>query len=352
MEHPPIAGGATARPPGFTALAIAVGLAIAVAGCALPAPVASGKNWKIAPSYRVIHTGPGADQGYRALARRYEGEWRWREARDAWRKAAAEAPNDADILNALGMAEAGQGLYADSIAALRRAMAAAPERVALRNNLGYALLLAGRDDEARTVLRDALERDPEHQQARANLDRIDQVAVAVASTADRTAGNTAVAAAGIGPSQAPAAGSLQTIANLAPLQVRQMGSAVATGVPVVPVVATGVPVVATVVEAAALADLRAPVATKPRIEIANGNGNVGMAGRLRDRLSTRGVTGQVVLTNALPYNTATSVVRYRAGFVATAQEVANGMSQRVVIAPTLGGALNADVRVLLGRDQL
>ena len=349
MEHPPIAGGATARPPGFTALAIAVGLAIAVAGCALPAPVASGKNWQIAPSYRVIHTGPGADQGYRALARRYEGEWRWREARDAWRKAAAEAPNDADILNALGMAEAGQGLYADSIAALRRAVAAAPERVALRNNLGYALLLAGHDDEARTVLRDALERDPEHQQARANLDRIDQVAVAVASTADRTAGNTAVAAAGIGPSQAPAAGSVQTAANLAPLQVRQTGSAVAT---VVSVIATVVPVVATVVETAASADLRAPVATKPRIEIANGNGNVGMAGRLRDRLNTHGVTGQVVLTNALPYNTATSVVRYRAGFVATAQDVANGMSQRVVIAPTLGGALNADVRVLLGRDQL
>jgi len=351
MKHFPVECGAGRRLHGFTALAIAVGLAVTVAGCTLPASVATGKNWKIAPSYRVTHTGPGVDQGYMALARQYEGEWRWREARDAWRKAALEAPNNADILNALGMAEASHGLYADSIAALRRAVAVAPERVALRNNLGYALLLAGRNDEARTVLRDVLERDPEHRLARANLDRIDQVAVAVASSADKTSGNTAV---GIGPSQATAAGSVQTSANLAPLELRQTGSAVAPAAAVTPAapVAPAAPVVATVVETAEPVDLRPPVLTKARIEIANGNGSVGMAARLRDQLSTRGVTGQVVLTNALPYNTATSVVSYRAGFGATAQAVANGMSQRVAIAPTLGGSMNADVRVVLGRDQL
>ena len=110
MERSRNSGRAAASSHGLTALAVAMGLAVAVAGCALPGPVASGKNWKIAPSYRVTHTGPDAGQGYTALARQYEGERRWREARDAWRKAALEAPNDADILNALGMAEVSQGM--------------------------------------------------------------------------------------------------------------------------------------------------------------------------------------------------------------------------------------------------
>ena len=280
-----------------------------------------------------------------ALARQYEGERRWHEARDAWRKAALEAPNDADILNALGMAEASQGLYADSVAALRRAVTAAPDRIALRNNLGYALLLDGHDDEARTVLRDALERDPEHRLARANLNRIDQVAVAAASPADKTYGNSAVDP---GVLREPVAGSVQTTANLAPLQLRQTGPAVAPASPVVAIVETG----GTVPAAAQLVVPRTPVSAEPRIEIANGNGNDGIAGRLRDGLNTRGVTGHIVLSNALPYNTVTTVVRYRAGFVATAQDIADSLSQRIAIAPAPGGALNADVRVVLGRDQL
>ena len=363
MERPRNAGRAAASPRGLTALAVAVGLAVAVAGCALPTPVASGKNWKIAPSYRVTHTGLGADQGYMTLARQYEGERRWREARDAWRKAAVEAPNDADILNALGMAEVSQGMYADSVAALRRAVAAAPDRVALRNNLGYALLLDGREDEAKSVLRDALERDPQHRLARANLDSIGQVAAAAVSSADKTAG---IAAVDSGSVRRPVAGSVQTTPNLAPLQLRQTGSAVAPAAPAVADVAE-VAVVAAVVDVVDAVDAAAVVAlvaaagsvvtgaragVQPRIEIANGNGSVGMAGRLRAWLGSQGVVGRVVLSNALPYNTATTVVRYRPGFVTTAQDVAQSTLQHMEIAPAPGGALGADVRVVLGRDRL
>lgn len=320
----------------FTALAIAMGLAIAVAGCAAPATVASGKPWKIAPSYRVTHTGPGADQGYMALARQYEGELRWQAAREAWRKAALEAPDDADALNGLGMAEARRGRYADSVAALRRAVATAPDRVALRNNLGYALLLDGQDDEARTVLHDALERDPKNRLLRANLDRLDPIA-GMAFATDK---NPAIDA------NAPpltVAGRMQTTPNLAPLQLRQTGFTA--------------PTVAAPHAVATPVALAAPVAphvpsTAPRIDIVNGNGSTGMAGRLRTELGTRGVVGQMVLSNVLPYDTVTTVVRYRSGFAAVARYVADGMPRRADIAAGPGGALGADVRVILGRDQL
>jgi len=331
----------TGRPPrGLTAMAIAMGLAVAVAGCAAPVSVSSGKPWTIAPSFQVTHTGPGAAQGYMALARRYEGELRWREARDAWRKAALEAPQDADVLNGLGMAEARRGRYADSVAALRLAVAAAPDRIAIRNNLGYALLLDDRDDEARSVLRDTLERDPTNRMARANLDRIEQVAGVNLST-DKSPANSATGAATL---PTGVAGSVQTIPNLVPLQLRQTGFTAAT-----------VAAVAAAISPAASS--RAPVplrlaAVEPRIDIANGNGSTGMAGRLRTELATRGVVGQVVLSNVLPYDTARTVVRYRAGFAAVAHDIADGMPRPIQIAASPGGTFDADVRVVLGRDRL
>ena len=354
MERPGNAGRACASPHGLTALAAAAGLVVVVAGCALRAPVASGTTWKIAPSYRVTHTGPDAGQGYTALARQYEGARRWREARDAWRKAALEAPNDAEILNALGMAEVSQGLYADSVAALRRAVAAAPDRVALLNNLGYALLLDGREDEAKSVLRDALERDPQHRLARANLDSIGQVAVVAVSSADRTPG---IAAVDSGSVRRPVAGSVQTMPNLPPLHLRQTGSGVAPAVADVAEVAVvadvaAVAAVAEVIAAAGSVVTGARAGVQPRIEISNGNGNVGMAGRLRAWLGSQGVVGRVVLSNALPYNTVTTVVRYRPGFVTTALDVAQSTPQHMEIAPAPGGAHGADVRVVLGRDRL
>ena len=143
-----------------------------LAGCAAPSPPLS--TWRVEPNYRVSGTGPGVAPGYAALARQYEGERRWRDATEAWRKASLEAPDDVDVLNSLGTAEAGQGRYREGIAALRRAVALAPERAQVLNNLGFALLLDGLTEEAAAVLREALQREPAHRMARANLDRAEQ----------------------------------------------------------------------------------------------------------------------------------------------------------------------------------
>ncbi len=294
-------------------------------GCSTPAPEA----WRVAPLYHVSNA--GSDHGYQALARQYEGEHRWREARDAWRKAALAAPQDADTLNALGMAEAGQGLYGKAVEALRRAVALAPQSAQLLNNLGYALLLNGDPEEAKIVLKEALLRKPDHLLAMANLHRLEQPAQNASPAAEA-------------PPQprepSPPAQNLQSVPNVAPFSLRQTGLAAAE---------TATPAPAT---PAPTPTLHTAPALQPRIEIANGNGINGMATALRGWLRTRGLEQKPLLRNALPFNTATTVVHYRAGYLEAAQALAERMPQRVALATEPGGVADVDVRVVLGRDFL
>ena len=87
---------------------------IAVAAILVGCSTTDSKLWQVAPNYRISNTGASAEMGYTALARQYEGERRWAEAANAWRKAAAAAPQDAEILNSLGLAEARQGRFANA----------------------------------------------------------------------------------------------------------------------------------------------------------------------------------------------------------------------------------------------
>lgn len=159
----------------------AITLVTLLSGCAGPAPALTA--WRVEPTHRIEHTGPSAAPGYVALARQFEGERRWREASDAWRKASLEAPDDAEVLNSLGTAEAGQSRYREAIAALRRAVALAPERAQFLNNLGFALILDGLPDEAIALFRQALAHDPSHAMARVNLARAEQAVQARAPAA-------------------------------------------------------------------------------------------------------------------------------------------------------------------------
>lgn len=309
-------------------------LALVLGACSSPAPEA----WRVAPLYQVAHAGAhsaSTDSGYKALARQYEGEHRWREARDAWRKAALAAPQDADTLNALGLAEAGQGLYANAVEALRRAVALAPQSAQLLNNLGYALLLDGRDGEAEIVLKEALVRNPAHRLAQANLDRIGRTD-RLEQHADRANPPVPVPMEPSVPAQ-----NVQTLPNLAPLPLRQTGLADA---------APATPEGATVADAAPPAPLRGVPMVPPRIEIANGNGVTGMASALRTWLRVRGLPQKPLLRNALPYSTATTVLHYRVGYLAVAQELAGRMPQSVELAPTPGEVRDVDVRLVLGHD--
>jgi len=392
--------------PAMSALAVAASLALA--GC-MSTPDA---GWRVQPTFRVDQASlTGVGHGYLALARQYEGERRWDQALQAYRKAALEAPMDEEILNALGLAEAGQGNLARAVAALRRAVALAPERVQFVNNLGYALMLDGRVDEARGFLRLALTLEPGHARARQNLEQAEARLAAAppapaAAAAESTPAPSVPVVAAAEPEAAP---SLRVFSapNLPPLHVSRAPlepvSTAATTAPMFMPAALDLPLArvaepsmpepaaprvltlpnlppmqvgyaalpssAAPISAAApepmLAVVELPLAAiplaveataepaslpRPRVEISNGNGVRGMAARLAGWLRDHGVEGRSRLTNLRPYVSTTTVVQYGPGFAAQAQEIARRMPASVEVMAAVRSDARSDVRVVLGHD--
>lgn len=299
-------GSSTGRAPRRRAGALAV-LACAAAGslgltaCMAPAPL---QGLRVEPNLRLNHSGPGPAQGYVALARRYEGEGRWTEALQARHKAAQAAPADANIHDALGQARAADGDHPGAVAALRHAVTLAPEQPALHNNLGFALMRAGQVQQAREALLQALTLQPDYARALANLRRLD------AAAAPNPVQVSTVPQPASAPSQAPTP-------------------------PGDPMPQPEPPTRA---------------ATFHRVEIANGNGVEGMAACVADLLRRRGAAEAVRLRNALPYDTANTVVRYRPGHAQAAQVLASQLPGNALTLAGVDRADSLDLRIVLGHD--
>lgn len=328
--------------------------------------------WTVAPNYRISNSGATAAAGYTTLARQYEGERRWAEAANAWRKAAAAAPQDAGILNSLGLAEARQGQFTKAISTLRGALALTPQRAQLLNNLGYALLLGGQDQEAKTILNEALSLKPDYPLARANLQRAEK-SIADKSTLAAKSNkpesildppaqpetprlrNAADTARLISIETSSGHANLQTQPNIGALQIRHEGvvsdtagaksSAIVAPQPVAKT--NAVPIAAPI---AAPVEMPSAAPLHASVEIANGNGVTGMATWLSGWMSAHGLKRPTYLRNKLPFNTATTVVLYRPGYLKNAQELAKRLPQSVEVAPIPGGPVDADLRVVLGHD--
>lgn len=316
VDHPAL----NCRP---VALAAAL---LVLAGCASPPPEA----WRVVPSYRISHAGLGMAQGYAALARQYEGEGRWEDALQAWRKAAADAPDDADILDGLGIALSGQGRLDEAVATLHRAAEGAPASARRFNNLGYALMLSGRNDEARNVLHRAVALDPGHAAARANLGKLD-------------------------PRGVPATPRLAVAATSAPVAVLTLQTEPTAAA--LPIVDTPSARAHTATREDAVAKDEAPPSPPPppnlaalRVEIVNGNGVTGLAAWVGVRLQRHGLRQRARLTNLRPYDTPATVIHYRPGYAAEAGELARHLPAKVALVQQDDRATGADVRVVLGRD--
>lgn len=284
-----------------------------LAGCA-SAPLGA-PAWRVEPVLQVRH---GDGLAALALARAYDGEGRAAEALRTYRRAAAEAPHDAQVQSALGIALATQGLHAEAEAVLRRAVALEPQRAGALNNLGYALLLADRREAAREALQAALALEPGNARARSNLAWADgeRDVAAVAPVAPR-----------VEPPAAHPSGPFVTLPTTSAMVVQA--------------------------PAAAPSERPAePALPAYRLQIVNGNGIPGVAGRVRNWLSTQGIA-RGSLANLAPYRSASTRIEYRPGFIAAAQEVARRMpTPAELIALPAGGRPGADVRVVLGHDLL
>jgi tetratricopeptide (TPR) repeat protein len=90
-------------------------------------------------------------------------------ARDAFGRAAAATPRDADVHTALGVIAHLAGDYAQAASAFEAALALRPEDYSLWNKLGATLANSGRSDAAKGAYAHALRHKPNYMRAWSNL---------------------------------------------------------------------------------------------------------------------------------------------------------------------------------------
>jgi len=369
---------------------LAAGLALAA--CSTPDGPAA---WRIEPVYSA---GAGSQasvgQGYAALARVYEAEGRWQAALDAWRKAVAADPANADLHTSAGVALARGSQLEQAIEQFHAAVALQPDNARALNNLGYALALDGRDEQAAAVLGQALAVDSSHAAARANLATVEQrlalrlapelIHGAVPSAVAALAAAPAAPAAEVAPAddvpdkvmamllgKVPASSlmpvSVQTASNVAALSV--VNDAAAT-MPLVQgadasepmtLILSAEPTISAALQvsdqpvdpgAAATEPAARPAAARAdaRISIVNGVGVSGAAARVRRLLQEDGLA-VARLQNLLPYNQATTVVQYRPGRAELAHRIAQRIPAGAATQEVSAMDAATDLRVVLGQDR-
>lgn len=280
----------------------AVAGALAVMGCASVAPERPAGPF-VVPSQTVRH-GMDAEAHYRT-GRYFQGQVRFEQAIDSYRRVLAAQPQHVDALNALAVIYSLQHKPDLAEEAFMQALQADPQAARVHNNLGYHLLQNGRNAEAIAAFERAHELEP---------------------------------------------GNVNTLANLAAARTK-MGLPGET-----PVVAAAKPVAAPVAAPAALPS-PAPVAgpapaqdvVRGRLEIANGNGATGLARRVSGLVALPGNV-PARLTNHKPYGVQESRIQYVAGSERQAQEVNARLPSPLPLARAEALERDVRVRVLLGKD--
>ena len=253
-----------------------------------------------------------------------------RAALAAYREALLLLPALPDARNGAAVLHAQLGQLETARAMLQALSSEAPS-ARTYNNLGYVLYLQGDYAQAAAVLRQSLQLDNGQQPARANLD------LAIAALA-RSVGTLDAATAAVAPDLAP------TPAPAAPasrLQLTQLQpnvfalswrDAPVAAAPAVPLPAK-------------------PAASLPRLEVINGNGETGMAARMRGMLGGMGIS-VLRLGNQRPYGRQASSIVYRPGHAGAAAALAKalgGMPQ-LQASNEDGIGAGADLRLVLGKD--
>ncbi len=360
---------------------------LATAGCAnQQSPHAAA--WKVESVFNVSNGGRISEAHY-SLGRQHDRARAWALAVESYRKSVTADPQNVEAHNALGVALSRAGRHDEAVASLRAALALDPGRGHLHSNLGNALLRAGRPQEATLELKQAVLHDAADGIALANLrlalGQTDPLAFAARDPAGDPASQSPTSLTERAPVGLAAAASGERFTAPAPGH-HVATTPVAAGPP--SFISVSVPVAMQVVDRPTVPSLEAPATASfdnlqvlpqaslrlaatgvapspatfepqpttfaarsaPRIEIANGNGVVGMAARLGAFLRGNGLVQQALLSNLRPFNTTATVVHYRVGFRDAAARIVASAPYRMELAEAPGGIGNADIRVVLGRD--
>jgi len=248
-----------------------------------------------------------------------------------------------------------QGQYAESVKALQQATALDPKNQRALNNLGQAYAKAGNTSQSALAFADAIRVESLNntesgvvapaQSDPANVTTIAAAPVPVADASVQTpiALDTQILA-------IPKDRGVIKIANSAPL-VLPMVESRAKLVTVAPHVSELQmrPQSAEMIQVASaesLQDLQ-----NVRIEIANGNGVGGAAGKVGKFLRSHGYSA-TRLTNQKPFKTKTTQIYYRSGYEAEAQHLQSKLLDAPNLVERNDMRDNVSVRVVLGKDMV
>ena len=239
--------------------------------------------------------------------------------------------------NALAAVLAGQGRLDEAKSVLLQLVTDYPLVAHPFNNLGYVYFMQGNYSAAVTTLQHALEIDPGYERARNNLDS------AQASVASHAGPASALAAVPDASSSTLVPPLRSEEAQIAPLVSELKREGVTA--PDIPVQHAGQALVATAPSTAASAVLT----RSPRVEIANGNGVIGMAKRARQMLGLSGIAVSR-LTNDRPYTQQFTKIQYRIAFLREAIALQAALKGHAVMVLENKLSPGSDVRLLLGKD--
>jgi Tfp pilus assembly protein PilF len=152
-----------------------------LSSCATPQTTGN-QTWNIKPVYKVNNVAADSPDAFYQLGRYYQGQRRYEQAAEAYRKALDADGSFVEAHNGLGVIYSMQGRYDEAITEFRTAASQAPNAGHLYNNLGHALYLQGAYAEAVSALKQAATLDPENPRTLNNL----ALAYAKAGEADKS----------------------------------------------------------------------------------------------------------------------------------------------------------------------
>lgn len=346
-----------------------------------------------------IQNSDSTARGFYQMGRYYQGQRRYEQAADAYRKALKIYANYIEARSALGTVYSAQGKYEAAITEFTSILNTTPQLAYIYNNLGFTYYLQKNYADAATAFEKAIALEPGNKRAINNLGlayrelgETEKSRSMLARAAKPSQQITAAATPSISQStsqaavdNAPPKSTSANIERQAQTATQSISVAAHTGSVALPLtdvhsattLATAMPALPSAVDmssmlpgqdnaqhqrnttATPLAENRKPLSLVEtstrsqsnvfRLEISNGNGIQRLARKVADILAHKGLPTPR-LTNLKPYRQRQTLIQYRNGFRNEALRLSNQMRNPPLLVNSKTLPKNADVRLVLGKD--
>lgn len=302
---------------------------ILMSGCAYfqPKQNTAENDLKIESTIKVSGANAQAASMYQ-LGRYYQGQNRFEQALEAYKKSLDADQTYTESYNGLGVLNSRLGNYDEAITQFKHALELAPQADHIHNNLGYAYYLQGNIDAARAAFQQALLINPDNTRAFKNLALVQGKPLDVLPKSNAVVDTVVETKPG-----KVSSGHIEVVSQ-PQLEVRQLEPSVFELKKYIPVQERS--------------SIRGRLQVG-RIEVSNGNGVTGMARMAAGYLKRQGYAS-ARLTNQKSFNVPRSEVHYRSGYEAEAKELQSQVPGQPGMIERTDLRAGTNVRLVIGQD--